>query len=85
MLEWQAVDGGRGRAVTLADAENVWVRVSEDGTVHFFAGIKTAEEIGTTTPTGDLSTFLERLRVVDAIDVVSRSLGGDDPGPMTDA
>ena len=84
MLEWQAVDGGRGRAVTLTDAEPVWVRVSEEGTVHFFTGIQTAEDIGTTTPTGDLAAFLERLRVVDAIDVVSRALGGDDPGPMSD-
>lgn len=84
MLEWETVDGGRGRAVPLTDQETVWVRVGEDGTVHFFTDLQAGTEIGSTAPAGNLSAFIERLRVVDVIDVVCRSLGGEDPGPMSD-
>lgn len=83
MLDWQAVDSGRARAVTLIGDEKVIVRVGEDGTVHFFEGLETAEEMAAAAPAGGMSAYLERLHALDAIDIVCRSLGGDDPGPMS--
>lgn len=84
MLEWQAVEGGRARSVRLLDDEAVWVRVGDEGTVHFFTEVHGLEELVPATPAGDLNAFLDRLTALDTIDIVSRSLGGDDPGPMAD-
>lgn len=84
MLEWQDVNGGRARTLAFGDVEAGWVRVADDGTVHFFSGVSDPAELDDAVPVGDLAACIEQLSAVDAIDIMSRALGGADPGPMWD-
>ena len=84
LINWQQVDGGRARTLRFADAEAACVRVSDDGTVHVFTGVDTVDALAAASPAGDLAAFIDRLTALDTIDIVSRSLGGDDPGPVAD-
>ena len=84
MLEWQEVDGGRARMLQFADNATGCVRVADDGTVHFFTEVDSVDAVADASPAGDLGAFIDRLTAVDTIDIVSRSMGGDNPGPMAD-
>ena len=83
MANWEPVSGGRARAVHLTDGSAPWVRVSDDGTVHFFE-VAAAGDLEGAAPACDLQGALDRLTALDAIDIICRSLGGEDPGPVKD-
>lgn len=85
MLDWQPVTGGRARTVQFSDGASAWVRVADEGTVHFFTDAPSPAALDEASPSFGWADGVARLTALDAIDIVCRSLGGDDPGPMYDA
>lgn len=86
MIEWRDVEGGRARSVTLKDDSTMWVLVSgEDGHTQFYADAEGPGDLASAPATGGLPDVMDQLYALDFIDIVCRSYGNEDPGPIADA
>ena len=68
MIEWQHVEGGRARTVTLKDNSTAWVLVNEeDGNAQFYAEAESPADLTTSPATGGLPDLMDQLNALDII------------------